>query len=80
MVAVHILFQVLFSIQFESCPKGPFITFYAHCWQGPMVGVQALIWYQDLRAEVLHLTSLLNSAIVMIFTMIILIVVVRFLV
>lgn len=45
-----------------------------------MVGVQALIWYQDLRAEVLHLTSLLNSAIVMIFTMIILIVVVRFLV
>ena len=71
---------ILFSVQFESCPKGPFITFYAHCWQGPMVGVQALIWYQNLRAEVLHLTSLLNSAIVMIFTMIILIVVVRFLV
>ena len=47
-----------------------------------MVGVQALIWYQNLRAEVLHLTPLLIiiSAIVSIFKMIILILVVRFLV
>ena len=47
MVAVHILFQVS-PIQLNEVFE-PYRLLFE---QGPMVGVQALLWYQDLQAEV----------------------------
>ena len=47
MVAVHILFQVS-PILLNEVFEPRWLLFK----QGPMVGVQALLWYQDLQAEV----------------------------
>ena len=36
------------------------LQLYVQRLQGPMVGVQALIWYRNLRAEVIHTLHLLQ--------------------
>ena len=79
MVAVHILFQV--SLLPILSPISDF-----EYWQGPMVGVQALIWYRDLHVEVSIIFVLDSIAVSQlgpnsgISRMIILIVLIRFLV